>query len=247
MRNALVLCLTAVLTTIAAPASAAPLTFTLDPTVAGLTFTVENKGLADSDLDTSDGTTDTYKILLTLNTSTSYTNVGSAADLLAAFSLDLSDGDLDDAELFNKPAGFEWKLFEGNKVTGNAAKCTGEEEGALCVEEVASALDNLVLDANQAYEWLFLVDIGDAGFADQTGMSVGIGTLKVTGPNYSYQGTRSPTGTAGSLALAVNGTGELPGPGDGDAVTAAPVPEPGSLVLLGSGLLLAASRMRRRR
>ena len=64
----------------------------------------------------------------------------------------MSDGNLDAAELDSEPAGFAWTLFKGDKVTGNAAKCTGTEAGALCVEETASAsnnLDNLVLDANQ--------------------------------------------------------------------------------------------------
>ena len=223
--------------------SADAATFTLTPATPGVTFTIENLGLAATDLYAADGTDDTFQLLLTLTTTTSYVDAGGGADLLAAFSVDLGATDLQGVALASAPSGFSWTLLADNRVPGNSAKCNGNEAGSFCVEETASATGNLVLDANATYGWLFNVDLGAGGFGAVTGLDVGIGTLKQTGPNYAFHGSRMISGVTGSMALASESVGNPP-PTGSELVTA-PVPEPGSLVLLGSGLLLAASRMRR--
>ena len=211
-------------------------TFTLTPATTGLTFTIENLGSV-ADLHPADGVSDTYEILFTLTTSTSYVDTGDA-DLLAAFAIDFGTSTLDGATLVDGPAGSSWSaLFLNLKVPGGSAKCSGSEAGSLCLEETPSEFDNLSLDANAVYSWLFRIDLGSSGFADTTSLVAAIGTLKQTGPNYAFQGSSVVNGLTGSLALPP-GQEEDPDP-------VIPAPEPGSLMLLGSGLLFAASRMRR--
>lgn len=226
------------LTVIATPVHAS--SFTLSPAVAGVTFSIENLGTV-ADLYGVDGVSDTYALSLTLTTN-GYLDTGSASDLLAAFSVDFSSGSLDGIALVESPDGFSWTLRPANEVPGNSAQCGGDEPGAGCVEELSSGA-NVALATNATYSWLFYVDIGAAGFADSTALEVSVATLKSNG---KFQGNYVFTGTTGSLALTSppgGGTGEDPDPGS-DPVTA-PVPEPASFVLLGSGLLFAASRMRR--
>jgi hypothetical protein len=219
----------------ATPAQAS--TFTLSPAIPGLTFTIENLG-AVADLHTADGSSDTYEILLTLTTSTSYVDTGDA-DLLAAFSIDFGTSALDGAAWVSSPAGFSWSpVLLGDKVPGGSAKCNGSEGGSLCVEETPSASGNLALDADAVYAWRFLIDLGAAGFGDTTSLVAAIGTLKPIGQGYAFQGSSVVNGLTGSLALP-------PLDDDEEPVPTIPTPEPGSLMLLGSGLVFAASRMRR--
>ena len=220
---------------LATPAQAS--TFTLTPATPGLTFTIENLG-AVADLH-ADGSNDTYEILLTLTTSTVYADTG-AADLLAAFSIDFGTSALDAAALVSTPSGFSWSpVLLSNKVPGGSAKCNGNEDGSLCVEETPSASGNLALDADAVYGWLFHIDVGATGFGDTTSLVAGIATLKPTGQGYAFQGSSVVSGLTGSLALPPLDDDEEPVP------TTIPAPEPGSLMLLGSGLVFAASRMRR--
>lgn len=210
-------------------------TFTLTPSTPGITFTIDNQG-ATSDLYALDGQNDSYQILLTLTT-TAYVDTGDA-DWLAAFSINFGSSALDAATLVSSPAGSTWgPALLSNKVPGGSAKCNGSEAGSLCVEESPSEVSNLALDANATYNWLFNIDLGATGFGDSTGLVAGIGTLKKTGPTYSFQGSSVVSGLTGSLAL--------PPGDDEDPNPAIPAPEPASLVLLGSGLVFAASRMRR--
>jgi len=220
---------------LATPAQAS--TFTLTPATPGLTFTIENLG-AVADLHTADGSSDTYEILLTLATlSTSYNDTGDA-DLLAAFSIDFGTSALDAAAWVSSPAGFFWSpVLLGDKVPGGSAKCNGSEDGSLCVEETPSEFGNLALDADATYAWRFRIDLGATGFGDTTSLVAAIATLKPIGQGYAFQGSSVVTGLTGSLAL--------PPLDDEQPVPNIPTPEPGSLMLLGSGLVFAASRMRR--
>ena len=215
--------------------SAQAATFTLTPSTPGLTFTIENLGLAATDLYLADGVNDTFQLQLTLTTTTDYVDAGADADLLAAFSVGLSASALQGVQLVGGPAGLSWTLFADEKVPGNSAKCGGSGLGGLCVEETASNSGNLVLDANGVYSWLFLVDLGATGFTDTTSLTAALGTLKATGPNFAFQGSGVVTGITGSLGSPDENPDSIP------------APEPGSLFLLGSGLLFAASRMRRGR
>ena len=217
------------------PARAAALTFA--PTPAGLTFTIDNLGSV-ADLNAGDGTDDTYAILLTLTTSTSYVDSGDL-DYLAAFSVNFGDGALDGLTLAGSPLGYSWLLKPAEEVAGNSAKCGGDQPGAGCVEEAPSGT-NLTVDANATYSWLFHVDLGSSGFADTTILNVGIATLKSNG---SWHPGSNFAASTGSLAPSsdTEDNGLPPGP----APDPTPVPEPGSLILLGSGLLFAASRIRR--
>jgi len=217
------------------PVRAAALTFA--PTPIGLTFTVENLGTV-SDLNVGDGANDTYAILLTLTTSTSYVESGDP-DYLAAFSINFGDGSLDGLALAGSPIGYSWSLKPADQVAGNSAKCGGDQPGAGCVEEASSGA-NLTVDADTSYSWLFHVDIGSSGFADVTMLNVGIATLK---PNGNWHPGSNFAASTGSLAASsvTEDNNLTPGP----APDPTPIPEPGTLVLLGSGLLFAASRMRR--
>ena len=148
--------------TLAWPAHAS--TFTLSPDLPGLTFTIENLGLASEDLYAADGVDDTYAILFGLETTTAYADAGALADLFAAFALDFGDSAVEGAALVSSPSAYSWSLKSNEKVPGNSAKCNGSETGGVCVEEAASATGNLVLDANATYSWLFHVDLGTGGF-----------------------------------------------------------------------------------
>ena len=239
--------------TLAWPAHAS--TFTLSPDLPGLTFTIENLGLASEDLYAADGVDDTYAILFGLETTTAYADAGALADLFAAFALDFGDSAVEGAALVSSPSAYSWSLKSNEKVPGNSAKCNGSETGGVCVEEAASATGNLVLDANATYSWLFHVDLGTGGFGDATVLTAAIGTLKKTGPSYQFHGTRVVSGSAGTLTppsgpgdQKETGTGTGTGSGTSSVeAQAVPVPEPASLALLGAGLLLGTYRLRRRR
>lgn len=217
------------------PARAAALIFS--PTPDGLTISIENKGPVA-------GLDDTFEVWLTLTTD-GYVDTGSTADLLAAFAVDFSAGALGTSSMASSPAGFTWTLAAGDGVAGNSARCAGSEPGAVCVEEASSGA-NLSLATDGTYSWLFYVGIGDAGFSDTTSLEIAVATLKSNG---KFQGNYAFTATAGTLAWSPAHSNEeaSTGPGAGADPAVAPVPEPGSLVLLGSGLLFAASRMRRRK
>jgi hypothetical protein len=236
--------LASLLVSAAVPASASTLTFTSSPTVTGLSFTIENQGLVD-------GSTDTYKILLSLTTD-GFTGTG---DYLSALSLDFSATALDTGTtLFNQPPDQDWvlkSLTPHNKAVGNNG-CNANEPGSLCIEETASPAAssnlNLKLSGSNIYSWLFYVDLGTGSFASTTTLTIQTADLRITGAgsNANWHDPSNLSFSTGSLARS-NGGGDN---GGGDPPPPPPPPphvvEPGSLVLLGLGLMAAAFGSRRR-
>jgi hypothetical protein len=200
----------------ASSVQAAPITIT---PATGLQFTLENLGLSSTQFTADGGAADTYDIKVTLTTNNTY---ASPTDLLASFAFDVSPVSLQFAALSSTTATGTWAGFTNIGVNGSS-QCQGTQAGAVCTEETTSTLPNLVLTGINTYEWLFRVDLLGA-FASTTALEVGV----INGSTKTQY-----TGTGGSLAFS-----------QGSEVTA--VPEPGSLLLLGSGLVFAANRMRRR-
>lgn len=225
-------------------AQATSITFT-DTDVAGLSITLENQGLIA-------GTT--YDLLVTVSTSAGYVNQGDSTltDILTTLSFDLS-GSATDATLvsFNTGAGTAWTVFDGTQQNSGNGSCTTAESGATCLQEVfsdATSAGNLVLAPSQSYTWDLQIDLLGGSFSSITSVKAFIADLELvcTGPptnqrcEWKTKKAEVFEATANqSLALSNGGGPTDPGPDT-------PVPEPGSLILLGSGLLLAANRIRRR-
>lgn len=231
----------------AVPANASSITFE-DAGITGLSITLTNQFLVS-------GTTSTYNILLSVDTTSSYSNEGDplAPDLLTAISFDLSGSNVTAVlDSYSGGTGTSWSLVQNTQVNNGGGDCQGTSAGQPCIQETQSVslAGNLVLTPTVAnYWWLFRVNLQGGSFSDSTSVQAFIMDLErncQTGRGGvttcdGYKGLKkaevfSDT-EAESLALA--GSSEDP--------VVAPVPEPGSLVLLGSGLVFAASRMRRRR
>lgn len=234
----------------ALPASASSISIAFeDSDIAGLSITLTNQGLVS-------GTTSWYNILLSVDTTTSYANQGDtlAPDLLTAISFDLSGSSVTAALVSDSGgAGTTWTLVQDTQVNnGTAGDCQGPSAGQPCIQEdqSVSLAGNLVLTAATAnYWWQFQVDLLGGSFSDSTSVQAFIMDLErdcktragVTTCD-GFKGLKKAEVFSATLeeSLADNVGGGT------DPVVAA-VPEPGSLILLGTGLTLAASRFRRRR
>lgn len=229
-------------------AQATSITFT-DADIAGLSITLENQGLIS-------GTT--YDLLVTVSTDAGYVNQGDGAlsDILTTLSFDLSSSATDAALIsFNTGAGTAWTVFDGNQQNSGNGSCTTAESGATCLQEVfsnATSAGNMVLAPSQSYTWDLQLDLLGGSFSSITSVKAFIADLELvcTGPSHNQRcewKTKKADVFEASATQSLSRPPSVGGPTDpGNGPDVTPVPEPGSLILLGSGLLFAANCMRRR-
>ena len=226
-------------------AQAAPIVFT-DPDVAGMTITLENQGLLPSG---------SYDVRLTLSTDASYVDQGDAAltDILRTISFDVSDGLVATLSTFSTGVGTDWDVFNNSIQNNGNGNCGADLVNfGTCLQEdfdAATSANNAVLGPNTTFTWDLELDLLGGSFSTITSVKAFIAdlALKCTPPTSSNCAWESANGAQGTtifedsanIRLTPGTTGTDPDPD--------PVPEPTSLVLLGSGLVLAASRIRRRR
>jgi hypothetical protein len=180
------------------------------------TWTLENLGLADTDLDTADSADDTYTILLTYN-SLGYT--GGATDYIEGVMVKVS-ANVDAGEGGGTTAPGTW-TFNLNELSNIG--CEGGESGVGCYIDGSSAVTGGPGD-EITYTWTFLLDIDGELFTDPLQASIKALFRNGDGSN------------AGLLSENITLQ-----PGGEDVE---PSPEPASMALFGLALMGAAYRRR---
>jgi hypothetical protein len=208
----------------ASSVSASPITIT---PVTGLTFTLENLGLSATQYAGDGVAQDTYDIKVTLTLNGTYVPNVASGDYLKGLGIDAGSGFDFVNPVFSTTAPGTWTLHQDVNVNPSS-QCAGADAGTVCFEENTGVSPDFLLSGSGTYNWIFSIDLPGA-FGGTTGLDVGVvgGTQLQTKNEY--------LGSGGSI-----------GPTVLDVPPSA-VPEPASLMLLGSGLALVANRLRRRR
>jgi hypothetical protein len=180
-------------------------------TCQGSTYTLTNLGLASLDLDPADGSFDTYRIALTINTS-GYTGGGTDIDEVAI----KVASSVDKAVLESAPGAVsDWTLQAGGL---NANGCTGSGSGFECSDWIVGSPTGAVVNGS-LLTWIFDVDVASPLLTGDDAASI--------------------------KARYVDGSGNKVGALVSEGITLTPVPEPGTLSLLGIGFGAVILRKRR--
>jgi len=185
----------------------------------GSVYTLANLGQV-ADIFTSDNLNDTWRIALSIDTS-AYTGAGVRIDEIA---VKVSSA-VNRATLVSAPGGLgTWEQIESGGI--NADGCSGSGSGFDCADwKVGSSTGAFPIPSATVFTWILDIDV--------------VGDL-LTGEDMASIKARYVDALDAKVGALVSENITL-----GDALT--PVPEPGSLLLIASGITAIAARRRARR
>lgn len=185
-------------------------------TCQGSIYTLTNLGLAPADLSGGDGSFDTYRIMLAIDTS-GYNGGGAEIDEVAV----KVSSSIDQVSLVSAPGVLtDWALQAGG-IGGKG--CDGSGSGFDCADWVGTSAANHV---GGTLVWVFDVDVASALF---TGTGTDAPSIKV---RYTNEDGTQKVGALVSENITLSPTEAPP----------SPVPEPGTLILLAIGGVATAFR-----
>jgi hypothetical protein len=130
----------------------------------GSIYTLENLGLASADLYTADGSFDTWRIALTIDTD-DYTGTGVRIDEVA---IKVSSS-ANQAVLVDAPGGAGvWKVVPGGL---NANGCSGSGSGFECSDWLVGSLGGATIPGGP-FTWVFDIDVSSALLTGTNGASI---------------------------------------------------------------------------